>query len=289
MDLLCARELSCTPADHKAEAERAERLYPLDSIVKRIAEAPRESMKALSDLRNNKANVRGFGFLSGSLLVECTAAVGLCAALYGLVKVGVAEDVGGFIYIPHTALSEQVVEYLPVEEEEVQTVKRPYVVSVAGIGGGDTVEAFSEYLRAAGYFLWGGIEKVLNKISYIPQLVNKYNTQIDILIKLNNKYIVEIRYVDINRTVHMGFSAIGDYLKYGLDYAVLLHPFVDAKTHRHIANRIGEIEIAPAGYMALDMLNEVLYIYRMPKYNTFLRYISIHSQAMALRSYIESL
>ncbi|MEZ0249239.1 MAG: hypothetical protein ABWJ97_08175 [Thermoproteus sp.] len=288
MDLLCARELSCTPADHKAEAERAERLYPLDSIMKKIAEAPRESMKALSDLRNNRANVEGFGFLSGSLLVECTAA-GRCAALQGLVKAGIAEDVGGFIYIPYTALSEQVVEYLPVEEEEAQTIKRPYVVSVAGIGGGDPVESFSEYLKATGYLLWGRIERVLNKISYIPQLINKYNTQIDILIKLNNKYIVGIRYVDINKTVHMGFSAVGDYLRYGLDYAVLLHPFVDVKTHRRIANRIGELEIASAGYMALDILNEVLYIYKMPKYNTYLRHISIHSQAMALRSYIESL
>ncbi|AEA13279.1 hypothetical protein TUZN_1819 [Thermoproteus uzoniensis 768-20] len=290
MDLLCAEKLSCTPADHRAEAERAGELYPLEKILEKVVDVPGDALKALASLRSNNIKNRAFSFLSGSLLIDCSSRASPCPSLQAMARAGLAESLGDFYYVPYTALSERLLEYLPIEDEETQQIKRPYVVSLSGIGGGDVVEALSGYISSAGYFLWGKVEKILTKISFIPQLINKYNTQIDILIKLENKYIIGIKYLDITRTVHMGFSAINDYLRYGLDYAILLHPHVNPRVHRSVANRIGELEISPSGYMALDLLNETLYIYRFPKHNTYLsKYISSHSQSMALRSYIESL
>ncbi|MFP3348088.1 MAG: hypothetical protein RXN90_02035 [Thermoproteus sp.] len=290
MDLLCAARLSCTPADHRGEAERAGELYPQEAILERVVEVPGEALRALASLRNNGIKNRAFGFLSGSLLVDCSGGSGICRQLQAMSRAGLAEGLGDFYYVPHTALNERLLDYLPVEDEGAQQIKRPYAVSLSGISGGDPIEAFTGYVGSAGYFMWGKVEKILTKISFIPQLINKYNTQIDILIKLDNKYIISIKYMDITRTVHMGFSAVNDYLRYGVDYAVLMHPYVNPGVHRSVANRLAELEISPSGYMALDLVNEMLYIYRFPRHNTYLsKYISSHSQSMALRSYIESL
>lgn len=289
MDLLCAERLSCTPEDHRVEAERAGERYPLDLLKERIVDVSSDVMKALGQLRSNNVKNRVFAFLSGSLVVECKDGGGVCAALSSMAKAGIAEDLGGFFYVPYTALSDRLIEYLPVEEE-AQPIKRPYLASVSGLGGGEPIESFSTYINSAGYFLGGKIEKIISKITFIPQLINKYNTQIDILVRFQNKYILGVKYIDIRKTVHMGFSAIDDYLKYGLDYAVLLHPYIEHKVHRYVANRINELDISPSGYLVLDIVNEILYIYKFPKYNIYLsRYISAHSQAMAIRSYIESL
>lgn len=289
MDLLCVERLNCTAADHRAEAEEANRRYPLDLLKEKIVDLSSDVMSALGRLRNNAVKNRVYAFLSGSLVVQCEDGGGICQALSYMARAGIAENLGGLFYVPYTALSDQLLEYLPVEEEP-SPIRGPYVASISGLGGGEIVETLSAYLNEAEFFLGGSIEKIMYKISFIPQLINKYNTKIDILVKYKNKYILGIKYMDIRRTVHMGFSAIDDYLKYGLDYAVLLHPYVDHKTHRHVANRINELDISTSGYVVLDTLNEILYIYKFPKYNIYLsKYISTHSQAMAIRSYIESL
>lgn len=289
MDLLCAPRLSCTAADHKAEAEEATERYPLELLKERIVDLSSNVMRALGFLKNNAAKNRTFAFLSGSLVIQCEDQDWICQALSDMAKVGIAENLGGFFYVPYMVLSDKLLEYLPVEEEPLP-IKNPYVVSVSGLGGGEVIESLSKYLNEAEFFLGRRIEKIVHKISFIPQLINKYNTKIDILIKYENKYVLGIKYMDIRRTAHMGFSAIDDYLKYGLDYAVLLHPYVDGKTHRYVANRINELDISTSGYIAVDAINEILYIYKFPKYNTYLsKYISAHSQAMAIRSYIESL
>jgi hypothetical protein len=71
---------------------------------------------------------------------------------------------------------------------------------------------------------------------------------------------------------------------------VLLHPYVDHRFHKSIAGRMAERGIGDAGYMAIDLINEILYIYKFPKYNSaFNKYMFIHSNSRAIRSYIENL
>ncbi|CCC82313.1 hypothetical protein [Thermoproteus tenax] len=290
MDLLCAVKLACRSIDHRGEAEAASSRYPSERILKRILEIPSESARFLLQLRNNGVKASVYGFLSGSLILDCSKGEGICLSAAQLVKADMAANIDGYIYIPYTVLREQIVDHLPVEVEE-QQIKRPYIVGLPDVeSAGDVVESLAMYLTSASYFFGGKIEKVITKITYIPQLINKYNTQIDILVKFFDKTILGIHYVDIRRTVHMGFSAIEDYMKYGLDYVILLHPYVDHKIHRRVVNRMGELEISSAGYIVFDDVNGVIYIYRFPRYNQFLsKYIYTHSYSMSIRSYIESL
>nr|KJR74131.1 MAG: hypothetical protein TU35_01910 [Thermoproteus sp. AZ2] len=289
MDLLCVERLSCTPADHRAEAEEAQRRFPTPQLLERVVDAPQEALRALKLLKGNGLGIKGraYAFLSGSLIVECGED---CGRLKGLADAGLAEALGRYIYIPYTALDEKILEHLPLEEEEVE-VKRAYIASVEGINTGEELtKALTEYLSSSGYFLGRRIEKALHDLTYIPQLVNKYIYKINILLKLDGNYIVGINYIDIRRTVHLGFSAVEGYLSYGLDYAVLLHPYVDHRFHKSIAGRMAERGIGDAGYMAIDLINEILYIYKFPKYNSaFNKYMFIHSNSRAIRSYIENL
>ncbi|MBP1449005.1 MAG: hypothetical protein JZD41_03160 [Thermoproteus sp.] len=294
MDLLCAVHLSCKQTDHRAEAEEAQRRFPPNLVLKRIANIPPEALYYLKLLRDNRLSLKGniYAFLSGSLLIECRSREDACGALSSLARAELAEVEGGLIYLPNTVLNDKLLEHLPLDiDEEGLEIKKAYVASVSGINNGEGIaEALADYLRDTGRFMGENIDKVLSNVSFIPHLINKYINKIDILIKLKNNDVIGVNYTDIRKSIHLGFSTIENYLMYGLDYVLLLHPYINHNIHKSISNKIKDRYISDTGYIVIDLINELIYIYKMPHYNKILsKYISIHSIAKAIRSYIESL
>jgi hypothetical protein len=218
----------------------------------------------------------------------------LCRHLEAIKAAGAAERAGTAYYLPHTLLSDEVVENLPLPEvtEEEYEIKKFYVVSLRGVAGeADAVESLAKFFEAASVFLGRRAVKVVSRVPHIAQLANRYTDRIDILLKLADGSLTGFGYVDVTKTYHLGFSLAKSFLLYGLDRVVVLHPYVDQSFHREVANRVkNRWDISEAGYAVVNPMEEELYFYKLPRVNRYLKMsVSAQRYSSVIRRYIESL
>jgi len=287
----------CDAADHLKEFEYCNSHFGLDKIRKALVELSPEHMAVLQRIRLNWLNTKNpvYMFLSGSVVVDCIwGDETLCKHLEAIRSAGAAERVGTAYYLPHVLLSEEVVENLPLPEvtEEEYEIKKFYVVSLRGVAGEvDAVEALAKFLETAPVFLGRRAVKVVKRVPHIIQLANRYTDRIDILLKLADGSLTGFGYVDVTKTYHLGFSMAKSLLLYGLDRVVVFHPYVDQGFHREVANRVkNRWDISEVGYAVVNLMEEELYFYKLPRVNRYLRMsVSAYKYSSVIRSYIESL
>ncbi len=295
MAFLCHRR-GCTAEDHRREYVYGVENYGIGKIRKALVNLTPDQMLLLQKIRLNWLNTKNpiYMFLSGSVVVECLWDESICKHLDAMADVEAVEKVGDVYYLPHTLLSGEVVENLPLPEisDEEYEVRKFYVISMRGTSGeASLLEAISAFLERASVFLERKIAKVVRGVPYIPQLANKYVDKIDILLKMSDGVLMGFGYVDVSRTYHLGFSAVKNLLLYGLDRVMLLHPYVNQDFHRGVSNKIrGRWDISEVGYAAVNLADEEMYMYKMPKVNRYLQMsVSTQRHHSLIRSYIESL
>jgi len=295
VDFLCARR-GCSAEDHLKEFDYGSSRYGLGHVKRALLNLTAEQMAVLQKISVNWVNTKNpiYMFLSGSVVVDCIWDDSLCKHLDAISKSSAAERQGSAFYLPYTLLSEEVLENLPLPElsEEDYEIKRPYVVSLKGIAGeADVVEALASFFERASVFLGRRIAKVVRKVPYVPQLANKYTDRIDILLKGVDNSLVGFSYVDVTKTYHLGFTAAKNLLMYGLDYVVILHPYVDHDFHRGVGNRIkNRWDIAEVGYASVNLMEEEVHMYKLPRANRYLKMsLSAHKYSSLIRDYVETL
>jgi hypothetical protein len=286
----------CDAADHLQEFEYCREHFGVDKIRKALVELTVEQMAVLQRARLNWLNTKNpvYMFLSGSLVVYCVWEETLCKHLEAIRAAGAAERMGAAYYLPHTLLSDEVVENLPLPEvtEEEYEIKKFYVMSLKGLAGeADAVEALAKFIEAAPVFLGRRVAKVVRRVPHIAQLANKYTDRIDLLLKLGDGSLTGFGYVDVTKTYHLGFSMAKSFLLYGLDHVVVLHPYTDHSFHKEVANRVkNRWDISEVGYAVVNPMEEELYFYKLPRANRYLKMsISAQKYSSAIRSYIETL
>lgn len=295
MGFLCYKR-GCSAEEHLAEYEYAMANFGIEKVRGALVEFSPEQMLLLQKIRLNWLNTKNvvYAFLSGSVVVDCIWEESMCKLLEHLRDIGCVERRGTAYYIPHTLLSEEVVENLPLPEitEEDYEIKKHYVVSMRGISGeADILEAMASFFERATVFMGRKLAKVVRGVPYIPQLANKYTERVDILLKGADNSLTGFGYFDVRGTHHLGFTKAKSLLSYGLDYVVLLHPFVDHAFHREVANRIkNRWDIYELGYAAVNLMEEELYLYKLPGMNRYLKMSpSAHKYSSIIRGYIETL
>ncbi|ACB40864.1 hypothetical protein [Pyrobaculum neutrophilum] len=295
MDFSCFRR-GCTTADHLSEFDYCTSRFGAERVKKALVDLAPEHMAVLQRFRLNWLSTKNpvYMFLSGSVVVDCIWEDSLCRHLEAIRSAGAADRAGSLYYLPYTLLSEEVVENLPLPEvsEEEYEIKKFFVVSLRGVSGeGEAVENLARFLEAAPVFLGRRVARVVRGVPHIPQLANRYTEKIDILLKSTDGALTGFGYMDVSKTHHLGFSKAKSLLLYGLDYVVVLHPYVDRAFHREVANRVkNRWDISEVGYAVFNPLEEELYFYKLPRPNRYLRMsASAQRQSSIIRSYIESL
>ncbi|MFN7105914.1 MAG: hypothetical protein ACK4M3_04960 [Pyrobaculum sp.] len=286
----------CTAADHQKEYEYGLDNYGIDKIKKALINLTPEQMLLLQKIRLNWLNTKNpvYMFLSGSVVVDCIWEESICRQLEVMRENKVVEKTGLAYYLPHTLLSEEILENLPLPElsEEDYEIKKFYILSVRGIAGEvEAVDALSQFIEKTAVFLGRRVTKVIRGVPYVPQLANRYVEKIDILLKSIDGRLTGFGYVDINKTYHLGFSKVKNFLLYGLDHVFLLHPYLGQDFHYGVSNKIkNRWDISEAGYTVVNIMEEEIYLYKMPKVNRYLQMsISTQKYSSLIRSYIESL
>ncbi|MFN3803748.1 MAG: hypothetical protein ACK4SY_01685 [Pyrobaculum sp.] len=295
MAFRCYRH-GCTAVDHQREYEYGLDNYGIDKIKKALISLTAEQMLLLQKIRLNWLNTKNpvYMFLSGSVVVDCIWEESICRQLEVMRENKVVEKIDVAYYLPHTLLSEEILENLPLPElaEEDYEIKKFYILSVRGIAGeGEVVDTLSQFMEKAPVFLGRRVTKVIRGVPYVPQLANRYVDKIDILLKSTDGRLTGFGYVDISRTYHLGFSKAKNLLLYGLDYVLLLHPYLGQDFHYGVSNRIkNRWDISEVGYAVVNTMEEEVYLYKMPKVNRYLQ-MSITTQRYSslIRNYIESL
>ncbi|MEM3997223.1 MAG: hypothetical protein QXP31_09215 [Pyrobaculum sp.] len=295
MDFRCIRR-GCTAEDHLREFEYCSNAYGVPKVRRAVADLTVEQMALLQKIRLNWVNTKNpiYMFLSGSVVLDCLWEEGLCRHLEALANLGVVERWGTAYYLPHTLLSDDIVENLPLPEvsEEEYEVKKHYIVSVRGIGGeADVVEAVAKFIEKASVLFGKRVSRVIKGVPYVPQLANKYTDKIDILVKAEDNSLTGFGYVDVSKTYHLGFSMAKSFLLYGLDRVVVLHPYVDHSFHKDVGNRIkNRWDISEVGYATVNVMEEEMYFYKLPRANRYLRMsVSAQRYSRIIRQYVESL
>lgn len=295
MDFFCFRR-GCTAFDHLREYEYCTSRFNIEKIRRALVDLSAEHMAILQKIRLNWINTKNpvFMFLSGSIVVDCIWDETLCKHLETIRALGIAEKMGSTYYVPHTLLSDEILENLPLPEvsEEEYEIKKFYIVSLKGFAREENdIDAFAKFLEATPVFLGRRIAKLVKNVPYIPQLANKYTEKIDLLIKSVDGSLIGLGYVDVTKTHHLGFSKAKNFLLYGLDYVIILHPYVDQAFHREVANRVkNRWDISEVGYAVLNAMEEELYFYKLPKVNRYLQMsVSAQRYSSIIRSYMETL
>lgn len=295
MVFTCVRR-GCTAEDHLEEYRHSTTYFSLDRIKRRLVDMSYEQISLLQKFRLNWLSTKNpvYMFLSGSVVVECLWEEAMCKQLDSMKSIGLVDNVGVMYYIPNTLFLDEVVENLPTPEvsEEEYEIKKFYIVSLKGVAGDlDVVDNFVKFFEKSPVFITKKIIKIIKKVPYIPQLTNKYTDRIDILLKSSDGSLIGMGYVDITKTYHMGFSIVKNYLMYGLDKAILLHPYIDQSFHKEVANRIkNRWDISEVGYAVVNLMEEEMYIYKLPRPNRYLRMsLTTQKNSSLIRNYIESL
>jgi hypothetical protein len=296
VSLLCYKR-GCDAADHLVEFKYCEHHFAISKVKSILVRLSAEHLIALHGIKLNKTNTRGniYMFLSGSIVVECAQDGGpLCKHMEEMSNVGAAERIDTAYYVPCTLLLDEILENMPMPDvaDSDYEIKKYYIISARGLAGEEgPLDVLARFLESASVFLGKRISKVLRKVPYIPQLVNKYADKIDILLKTADNTLIGFSYTDASRTYHLGLSAVKSLLMYGLDHVILLHPYVSHDFHRQVANRIrNRWDVSEIGYIVINQPDEELYLYKYSQGNRYLRLSrTVQSHSSIIRGYVESL